>query len=53
MSVEVVQRHRGQLLEGPHWDEATQTLIYVDSYAQMVYRYDPAKDHVESVTIGT
>lgn len=31
-----------QLGEGPRWDAATQTLLWVDILAKLVHRYDPA-----------
>ena len=31
-----------QLGEGPRWDAATQTLLWVDVVAKLVHRYDPA-----------
>ena len=55
MSVEVIvstSRGPGALLEGPHWDPVTQTLLYVEIYSGKVHRYTPATDTVETVDVG-
>ncbi|XP_072017372.1 regucalcin-like [Amphiura filiformis] len=55
MSVEVLKstsRGSGALLEGPHWDPVTQTLLYVEIYSGKVHRYTPATDSVETVDVG-
>ena len=31
-----------QLGEGPHWDDATQTLLFVDIEERQVHRWNPA-----------
>ena len=52
MSVSVVVKNIGALVEGPHWDDVSQTLYYVDIVGDVVYRYDPATDSNEKVAIG-
>eukprot|EP00057_Strongylocentrotus_purpuratus_P030458 XP_781738.2 PREDICTED: regucalcin [Strongylocentrotus purpuratus] len=52
MSVEVVQKNVGYLLEGPHWDPASGTLLYVDILGQIVYRYNPETGKTMEVKIG-
>ncbi|XP_072169887.1 regucalcin-like [Diadema setosum] len=52
MSVEVVQKDVGYLLEGPHWDDVTNTLLYVDIYGQTIHRYDPTSSQADKVNIG-
>ncbi|XP_071508885.1 regucalcin-like [Diadema antillarum] len=52
MSVEVVQENVGFLLEGPHWDDVTNTLLYVDIVGNTIYRYDPSSGQSKSVNIG-
>ena len=39
---EVAVAPAAQLGEGPRWDAATQTLLWVDVVAKLVHRYDPA-----------
>ncbi|XP_051153515.1 regucalcin-like [Leptopilina boulardi] len=34
------------LSEGPHWDERSQMLFYVDIYANKIYRYNPENSKV-------
>ncbi|XP_071496446.1 regucalcin-like [Diadema antillarum] len=52
MSVEVVQENVGKLLEGPHWDDVTNTLLYIDILGNTIYRYDPSSGKSQSVNIG-
>ncbi|KAJ8973403.1 hypothetical protein NQ317_006469 [Molorchus minor] len=42
-----------ELGEGPHWDEATQSLYFVDLFGKAIHKYVPAtKKHTKAV-IGT
>ena len=47
---EVVLEARAELGEGPRWDAASATLLWVDIPAKLVHRYDPASgaDRTES-----
>lgn len=51
--VEVVPSPKSELGEGPHWDEATQSLYYNDIYGTegSVLRYDYKENKVYSATI--
>lgn len=50
MSVECVVKHATETIgEGPHWDDATQTLLYVDINSGDVHRYDPATNKDEKL----
>ena len=40
------------LLEGPHWDPITQSLLYVEIYSKKVHRYTPSADSVETLDVG-
>ncbi|XP_022089750.1 regucalcin-like [Acanthaster planci] len=52
VKIEVVVKNCGQLLEGPHWHAASQTLYFVDIYGNAVHRYRPADDRHEKVDVG-
>lgn len=41
-----------ELSEGPHWDEVSKKLYFVDIFAQKIYRYDPAKKSLTSACVG-
>lgn len=38
--------------EGPHWDERTKSLLFVDVTSGTVFRYDPDRDVVSSFSVG-
>ena len=44
MSIEVAVRIQAELGEGPTWDRASSTLVWVDVLASEVHRYAPARD---------
>ncbi len=44
MSIEVAVRAEAQLGEGPTWDHASGTLIWVDILGSEVHRYNPSRD---------
>ena len=48
-----VVKNCGQLLEGPHWQAASQTLYFVDILGNAVHRYRPADGGHEKVNVGT
>ena len=39
------------LSEGPHWDQVSKKLYFVDIFAQKIYRYDPATKSLTSVCV--
>lgn len=49
--IEVITE-RATLGEGPHWDEATQTLYYVDIFGQTINKYVPSTGSHNKVKIG-
>ncbi|ROP38099.1 SMP-30/gluconolactonase/LRE family protein [Saccharothrix texasensis] len=44
MSIEVAVRAEAELGEGPTWDHASGTLLWVDVLGSEVHRYSPARD---------
>ena len=38
--------------EGPHWDDKTQTLLFVDLRAATVYRWESISGKLESRKLG-
>lgn len=54
MSVEcVIQNAAKTVGEGPHWDDVTNTLLYVDIYVNAIHRYDPDSGKDERIVLGT
>ena len=51
VSVEVVQKNVGHLVEGPHWDDVTETLLYVSAFGQAIYRYKPTSRTTEKLDV--
>lgn len=52
VEVEVVAEVHADVGEGPHWDEQSQTLLFVDVSAGAVFRYDPSLGTTSSFTTG-
>lgn len=38
--------------EGPHWDDVTDTLLYVDSLEKSIHRYQPGTETDECFHTG-
>ena len=54
MSVSVaIENATKSIGEGPHWDDVTQTLLYVDILDQDIHRWDPATGKDERTHLGT
>ncbi|XP_077986233.1 regucalcin-like [Glandiceps talaboti] len=59
MSVSTVVGKIGVLIEGPHWDDDTQTLLFVNIHGPSVHRWNPATNEHHKVvlkdvtTVGT
>ncbi|CAH1267851.1 RGN [Branchiostoma lanceolatum] len=51
MAVSVAVDEPGLLLEGPHWDSLTGTLLYVDIHGQHVHRWDPVTKQKDTYDI--
>ncbi|XP_054771992.1 regucalcin-like [Lytechinus pictus] len=51
MAVEVVQKDTGYLLEGPHWDDVTNTLLYVDIFNKFVHSYNTVTKEAKKVEV--
>ncbi|CAG2114797.1 unnamed protein product [Medioppia subpectinata] len=51
-TVEVISKHICQLGEGPHWDEKSQSLYYVDLIGGDVCRLDTKTQESEMIHIG-
>lgn len=52
MSVECVIKNAAKTVgEGPHWDSATNTLLYVDIYDNAIHRYNPASGSDEKIKL--
>lgn len=41
------------LAEGPHWDEATQSLYYTDIFESNIHKYTPSTNTHAKAHIGT
>ncbi|XP_061175705.1 regucalcin-like [Saccostrea echinata] len=41
MNVECILKATTTVGEGPHWDDVTNTLLYVDIYGNSIHRYNP------------
>ena len=53
MSVEVLLKGVTPTIgEGPHWDDKTQSLLFVDILTATVYRWDSNTDALESRKLG-
>jgi sugar lactone lactonase YvrE len=52
VEVKVVADVHADVGEGPHWDERSQTLLFVDVSAGAVFRYDPMNGSTSSFTVG-
>lgn len=40
------------LPKGPHWDENTQTLYFVDMFKGTIHSYNPASDVFKTAIVG-
>ncbi|XP_041348703.1 regucalcin-like [Gigantopelta aegis] len=52
MSVEVVVKSSVHHGEGPHWDDVTQSLYYVDCYINEVHRFDTRSGNDTKIHLG-
>lgn len=50
--IKLVAHLRAELAEGPIWDDATRSLLFVDSLIGRVYRFDPATGGVTHLDVG-
>lgn len=41
-----------QLGEGPHWDEKTQSLYYVDIFGKTILKYTPKTNKLTKASTG-
>lgn len=48
VKVELVKKIPCIIGEGPHWDDKTQTLLFVDIMKSTVYRWNPVTDEMKS-----
>lgn len=54
MPIEVVVKDACRTIgEGPHWDEASQSLYYVDINDKSVSRWNSVTGENEKITLGT
>ena len=48
--VEIVKKHAASTTgEGPHWDETTQSLLYVDIVASGIHQWNPETNEEKHV----
>lgn len=53
MAVECVVKHAAKsAAEGPHWDDITNTLLFVDILENTVHRYYPETGTVDVIQLG-
>ena len=52
MSVSVAIKASYYLGEGPHWDDVSQKLLYVDSLDNDIHRWDPVTGECDKIRIG-
>lgn len=53
MSVEVLLKNVfDETGEGPHWDETTQTLYFIDNLAKRVFNWDYKTGNVQKIQLG-
>ncbi len=52
-SLEVALGLKNDLGEGPIWDDATNTLVFVDCNCGRIYRLDPAEKRISSIDVGS
>lgn len=53
MSVEVLLKNITMGTgEGPHWEESTQSLLFIDVVTQYVRRWDYATKEVQEIKLG-
>nr|XP_022318412.1 regucalcin-like isoform X2 [Crassostrea virginica] len=54
MSVECVLKNAAKLHgEGPHWDDVTNTLLYVDHYGKAIHRYNPETNADDKIVLDS
>ena len=49
--VELVKQLECKIGEGPHWDDVTQTLLFVDILSSEVHRWNPVTKDLKSVVV--
>ena len=52
LDVELVLDAHAQVGEGPAWDDANGTLVWVDIMGHKVHRYDPATGRDTAIDVG-
>ncbi|XP_071086629.1 regucalcin-like [Haliotis cracherodii] len=50
--IEVVAKNSTMHGEGPHWDDTTQCLYYVDYFVDVAHRYNPATGQDSQLNLG-